>query len=577
MSSLLPRISAALLATGASAFVLVSNSGCFDSESTICDTGITCPTGTRCALNQPVCILDACGDGKMNDGEECDDGNVISGDGCSAVCRFEGCGNGIVDIALGEACDDGNSLDGDGCSADCRTNEKCGNGVVDSDLGEICDDGNNVSGDGCSSDCLSAEKCGNGYIDLLLGEECEPTLPLPVALSGVTCTSDCRYSGSGNSFDHEPYQTRQCRLTLRISVPGGRDEVPASLPARIVSDKGGIDCTPTDGGLCVSDVVPCGTTLTLALLPDDSELMTTDDMAASLNWGTEGCAGDGSEDGSGHPMWCSVTLEEDTPERLIEFSYGGDVPEGLCALSLNIVEGMHDVYTYPEGIETVTSEPLSFPGRIISSAGGINCTTAGGQCTSRPMPCGQSVILSWAVPASTESNLWEMTEYMSWGVPGCHPVKLSSDGQISLFFEEEGSGSMFACEVPLTHAGTQNITINYDGRSPGYRNACIASAETCGFPDIETCVADVNGKVSAQIAQNGATPLKDDPLCATRLDDLFSCLSTAGIPLTASDLCIRTDVGTAFSSNGELYRRFANACGFAFDSMNACLHGKEFH
>src|SRR5207244_11859901 len=46
-----------------------------------------------------------CGNGVVDPGEQCDDGNTVSGDGCSASCRLEACGNGILDP--GEQCDDG--------------------------------------------------------------------------------------------------------------------------------------------------------------------------------------------------------------------------------------------------------------------------------------------------------------------------------------------------------------------------------------------------------------------------------------------------------------------------------------
>lgn len=59
------------------------------------------------------------------------------------------CGNGILDP--GEQCDDGNTVSGDGCSATCQREPRCGDGVVDA--GEQCDDGNTVSGDGCSASC----------------------------------------------------------------------------------------------------------------------------------------------------------------------------------------------------------------------------------------------------------------------------------------------------------------------------------------------------------------------------------------------------------------------------------------
>ena len=60
----------------------------------------------------------ACGDGWQDPGEQCDDGNVAAGDGCSPVCTLEVCGNGILDP--GEGCDDGNTTSGDGCSATCQ-------------------------------------------------------------------------------------------------------------------------------------------------------------------------------------------------------------------------------------------------------------------------------------------------------------------------------------------------------------------------------------------------------------------------------------------------------------------------
>ncbi|HKQ97731.1 MAG TPA: DUF4215 domain-containing protein [Candidatus Polarisedimenticolia bacterium] len=58
-----------------------------------------------------------CGNGFVQPGEACDDGNLANGDGCSAACLLE-CGNHVIDP--GETCDDGNTQDGDGCSAICR-------------------------------------------------------------------------------------------------------------------------------------------------------------------------------------------------------------------------------------------------------------------------------------------------------------------------------------------------------------------------------------------------------------------------------------------------------------------------
>ncbi|MCB9506403.1 MAG: VWA domain-containing protein [Myxococcales bacterium] len=92
-----------------------------------------------------------CGNGIVERGEACDDGNNFPNDGCNPICTSdESCGNGFVDTA--EQCDDGNVLNGDGCDARCRHEEGCGNGVVE--VGEQCDDGNVFNGDGCSSGCV---------------------------------------------------------------------------------------------------------------------------------------------------------------------------------------------------------------------------------------------------------------------------------------------------------------------------------------------------------------------------------------------------------------------------------------
>jgi len=72
----------------------------------------------------------SCGDSHVDPGEECDDGNKVSGDGCDANCTFTRCGNGIS--TAGEQCDDGNTLDGDCCSATCTS-------APDSDGDGVCD------------------------------------------------------------------------------------------------------------------------------------------------------------------------------------------------------------------------------------------------------------------------------------------------------------------------------------------------------------------------------------------------------------------------------------------------------
>lgn len=131
---------------------------------------------------QQICTAHGtCGNGNRDGTEQCDDFNIISGDGCSSSCEVETgftcvggsskayqrdycfkCGNGKREYP--EVCDDGNTVAKDGCEANCLTTTygylctggsvsssdtceiTCGDGVIG--LGEVCDDGNLIDGDG---------------------------------------------------------------------------------------------------------------------------------------------------------------------------------------------------------------------------------------------------------------------------------------------------------------------------------------------------------------------------------------------------------------------------------------------
>jgi len=69
-----------------------------------------------------TCELQVCGNGILETGEECDDGNLIDGDGCTSKCKNQVCGNGVVEP--GEECDDGNLINNDGCSSTCKLESK---------------------------------------------------------------------------------------------------------------------------------------------------------------------------------------------------------------------------------------------------------------------------------------------------------------------------------------------------------------------------------------------------------------------------------------------------------------------
>jgi|GEM_PF-1743482 len=140
-----------------------------------------------------------CGNTVLDSGEQCDDGNNISGDGCTAACLDEFCGDGVVNDSGAEQCDngDGNSnTTPNACRTNC-TNPSCGDGVTD--LGEECDDANTNEADGCTSQCTS---CGNGIPGGL--EECDDGN----TSAGDCCAADCTYEAYASTCSGPP--SSQC-------------------------------------------------------------------------------------------------------------------------------------------------------------------------------------------------------------------------------------------------------------------------------------------------------------------------------------------------------------------------------
>lgn len=149
-----------------------------------CDVNSDCGTVLECL--DGICGGRTCGNGVLDDGEECDDGNDDNLDDCTSMCRFPKCGDGIVQ--QNEDCDDGNLDDSDSCRSDCRV-PACGDGHLDTK--EECDDGNLDDSDSCTSDCLMAV-CGDGHLSLM--EECDDGNDV----DDDGCSSICKLPGCGD-------------------------------------------------------------------------------------------------------------------------------------------------------------------------------------------------------------------------------------------------------------------------------------------------------------------------------------------------------------------------------------------
>jgi|GEM_PF-981593 len=146
-----------------------------------------------------------CGNGVLESGELCDDGNLINGDGCSNQCTVEPfCGDGNLDF--GETCDDGNNANGDGCNSICENEPQipiCGNGVREN--GEQCDDGNTNNNDLCRNNCM-IPLCGDGITDS--NEQCDDGNTNNNDLCSNTCNIVVTQPRCGDGIINQP--SEQC-------------------------------------------------------------------------------------------------------------------------------------------------------------------------------------------------------------------------------------------------------------------------------------------------------------------------------------------------------------------------------
>ena len=148
------------------------DNGTFTGGSAFCRDDCTGFDTSTCAGADPS--DGECGNGIVDENEQCDDGNRISGDGCSKYCMFEddsadssdsdsdstdsgsdSSDSGSDSSDSGSDYPDDSTESGDSPDSgdpDADGNTICGNGIVED--GEQCDDGNTLSGDGCSEYCM---------------------------------------------------------------------------------------------------------------------------------------------------------------------------------------------------------------------------------------------------------------------------------------------------------------------------------------------------------------------------------------------------------------------------------------
>ena len=316
-----------------------------------------------------------CGNGMVNNGEECDDGNTMSGDGCTAMCLTEECGDGVDNNGDAEECDDGNPDNTDTCTSLCKLST-CGDGFVQAGV-ESCDDGNQVDDDACSNGCAPAS-CGDGIKQA--SEGCDDKN----ADNTDACLDTCVLAGCGDGFvqagveecdDGNIEDADECLGTCKAASCGD-GVVQVDVEA---CDDGNAD----DGDNCVMGCKQaiCGDGFVYVGIEecDDGNMEEEDECS-------NGCVvpGDSTTDGTGGVSAGMTTGEPETSTGEPETSTGPDPTTGATGGDSN-TGGGEETGTPTTGGGGEASGAGSSSGEgsttgegAIDDGGGCGCRTGGG-------------------------------------------------------------------------------------------------------------------------------------------------------------------------------------------------------
>ena len=200
-----------------------------------------------------------CGNGVVDPGEECDDGNTVSGDCCSAICFFEqgGCacndanvctddgtcnGTGTCQVVGFNAnpCQDGNA---------CTTADTCAAGVCVGGPSLDCDDGNPCTDDSCDSGsgCVhtpNTAPCDDGNA-CTAGDVC----------GGGRCMGQPRHCDDGNVCTNDSCDpaTGDCVMTPNTAACDDGNACTTRDTCSNGACHGGPPLACDDGNVCTTD------------------------------------------------------------------------------------------------------------------------------------------------------------------------------------------------------------------------------------------------------------------------------------------------------------------------------------
>ncbi len=363
-----------------------ASGGCIHTpDDSVCDNGNACDgiemcDGTQCVTKPGT--VPGCGNGILEACEECDDGNNIDHDGCSATCLIESC-------TADAQCDDGNVCTTDTCGyvAGCIYSNNDG---VSCDDGDACTTGTTCSsgqcGGGTSVVCNDGIDCTTDSCDPVVG--CVATENDAACDDGNPCTTNLCDATSG------------C-LTQNVADGTSCDDGDACTTGTTCTAgvcAGGTPVTCDDGNACTADtcdpVNGCVFTPTPGVACDDGDPCTNADQCQQDG----SCAGNPIQGGS-----CGTA-----PTKVCELA-GTAGTELVCPLQVaaaadlpaNYATGIQFNLMYHPNVLTLVGFYTDF---CIPAVGCFEVKAAGSGA--QPLPSGHTVSTNPQEPsdANTQTN-----------------------------------------------------------------------------------------------------------------------------------------------------------------------------
>jgi cysteine-rich repeat protein len=267
-------------------FGTVVGGGNFDSGAPVVsidmtDTSVTAPIGLGLSVASTLPQFGAflvrklpCGDGYLDAGEACDDGNLNDYDDCTGFCTAAVCGDGSLNNQGSgtETCDDSNTTSGDGCDASCQVEP----GYECPTPGDACQDIDGCDPDPCFNGgaCIDVPAPGSGATCDCLGtgyagatcetdidecgamtDNCDANATCSNTPGSFSCTCNAGYTGDGvtcTDVDECTLMTDNCDANAACS------NTPGSFSCACNSGYTGDGATCTDIDECALMTDNCG-------------------------------------------------------------------------------------------------------------------------------------------------------------------------------------------------------------------------------------------------------------------------------------------------------------------------------